>query len=111
MFKEIYYARLNPIHLLVINGLSFFLTYLLMRYIVTVIIWATIVGDGVYPDSWDLWLELGLTLSPIVALYPFLYYRMDLNRRVADLPRAKSYLFAFLTVLIGSGYFTFRLPS
>lgn len=75
------------------------LTFLIMNYAVVYIIWG-FVGDGVYPASWDKWINLGYSLSAIVVLYPIICFRMLANCRLRRLERAKSYLIALPVVLI-----------
>ena len=69
------------------------------------------VGDGVYPRSWDKWLELSYGLSAIALLYPILFYRIRVNYKRGKLPRAKSYLFALPIILISSAIlFHLQIP-
>ena len=101
MFRAIYHAKTNLGHILSVRLLVVLLTFLIMNYLATFVLWA-FVGDGAYPRSWDKWLELTYGLSATVLLYPILFYRIYVNYKRGKLPRAKSYVFALPIIPIAS---------
>lgn len=59
MLKPIFAAKINPLHLLLVNVLAIFLTWFIIRDIAPFVLWG-IVGDGPSPPhSWDIWLNAG----------------------------------------------------
>ena len=107
MLKAIFRSRINIVHLLIINIVSILLTYLIMNYVIVFLIWG-FVGDGIYPKSWDFWINVTYFLSAIIFLYPVIFYLLRKNYKNGKRSEAKSYLIAFFAILICSGIFSYR---
>jgi hypothetical protein len=73
MLKAIFQSQVNIVHLLIVNIVAILLTYFIMNYVIIFIVWAY-VGDGMYPKSWDFWINASLLLSAIIFLYPVVFY-------------------------------------
>jgi hypothetical protein len=105
MFKAILRSRINIIHLLFVNIVSISLTFLIMYPVMMFIIWG-VVGDGLYPKSYDFWINLIYSFSAIIILYPIIFLLLQKDYKSGKLAQAKSYLIASFVVLIGSGFIT-----
>jgi hypothetical protein len=78
-----------------------------MNYVILFILWG-FVGDGAYPKSWNLWINATYLVSPIIFLYPVIFYLLRENYNNGKWPEAKSYLIAAFVILVCSGIIGYR---
>ena len=86
-------------HLLIRSILFVGLTYILMRYVMVFAIWSY-VGDGVYPKSWDFYINIIYGLSAIILLLPILIYRIIANYKKRCMSKVNDYLIVCGAVII-----------
>ena len=93
--------KVNIKHLAIMLILFLGLTYLIMQYIIVLLIWSY-VGDGVYPKSWDFYINIIYSLSAIAFLFPVLIYRTKKNKKLKNTEKVNDYFIVGLCVIIFS---------
>ena len=98
MLKDIYQSRINVSHLLIINSVAFVMTFLL--WYVAILIEIQLILNPRQPVNQTYWISLVCVFSPVIILYPFIYYKMKWNYKNNNPAKAKSYLIAFGGVIL-----------
>ena len=79
------------------------MTFFIMNYVIIFIIWG-FAGDGAYPKTWDIYINILYILSAIIFLFPIIWFRIYVNYKKGNLTKVKDYLIVCVIVIVVSTF-------